>query len=66
MGHLGHTFDIEYVVLWVRKHFAIEGFCVRTRSTLPLLKIMWIINKGHLDAHLGQRVVQQVVCAAVQ
>ncbi len=58
--------DVEHVVLRVRHRLAEEGLGVRTDRRLPLLEIVGVVDEGDLDAQLGQRVVEQVVGAAIQ
>ena len=66
MCNFRYAFDVEDVVLWVCKYFAEEQLCVWTNGALPLLKIIWVVNKRDLDTHFWKCVMQQVVCAAVQ
>ena len=62
----GNSLDVENVVLRIRNRFAKESLRVRTNGVLPLLKVVGVINEGHFDAELWQRVVEQVVRAAIQ
>ncbi len=66
MGDLAHPFDVEHVVLRVREHLAVERLRVRPDGRGPLLEIVRIVDEADLDAHLGQRVVEQVVGPPVQ
>ena len=66
VGHAGDTLDVEHVVARVADGLAVERLGVRTNSGLPLRKIVRIVNERYGNAHLWERVVQQVVRTAVQ
>ena len=66
VGNTGDALDIENVVPGVGQHLAIEGLGVVTNLGAPLIEIVGVIYEGDLDAHLGQRVVEQIVGTAVQ
>ncbi len=62
----GDALDVEHVVLGVRDDLAEEHLRVRLDGRFPLGEVVGIVDEGDLDAELRQRVVQQVVGAAVQ
>ena len=66
MGHSGDSGDIEDVTAWVADRLAVEGASLWGDLGGPLLKIIGVINEVHRDAELGQRVVEEVVGAAVE
>ena len=66
VGDTGDALDVEHVVLRVRQHLAEEDLGVRPDRSFPLSEVVRVVDEGDLDAELGQRVVQQVVGAAVE
>ena len=66
MCNFADAFNIENVVAWVGQYFAVEQLGVRLYCCLPLIEIVWVFNERDIDAQLWQRVVKQVVGAAVQ
>ena len=66
VGDLADALDVEHVVLRVGEHLAVERLGVRADRRPPLLEVVRVVDERDLDAHLRQRVVEQVVGAAVQ
>ena len=58
--------DVEHVVLGVRDRLAEEQLRVRLHRGPPGLRVVGVLDERRRDAQLRQRVVQQVVGAAVQ
>ena len=66
MGDRGDAFDVQHVVLRVGDGLTEERLGDGPRRRPPGLGIVGVLDEGDLDAELGQRVVEQVVGAAVQ
>ena len=66
VGDLADALDVEHVVARVGEHLTVERLGVRADGGAPLLEVVRVVDEGDLDAHLRQRVVEQVVRAAVQ
>ena len=64
--NLADAFDIKHVVARVRQHFAVKRFGVWLGCCAPLIEIVWVVNERDFNSKLWQRVVEQVVGAAVQ
>ena len=62
-GDLG---DVQHVALRVADGLGEEGLRVLPGRRAPLLGVVLVLDEGDLDAELRQRVVEQVVRAAVQ
>ena len=62
----GDGLDVEDVALRVADGLAEERLGVVLHQRLPGLRVVRVLDEGDRDAELGQRVVQQVVGAAVQ
>jgi len=58
-------FDIKDIVLRIRDDLTKERFGLWPDCGLPLGEVMGIINERDLNTHLGHRVMQQVVGAAI-
>ena len=58
--------DVEDVVLRVGDGLAEERLGVRSHRGPPGIQIVGVLDEADLDADLGQRVVEQVVGAAVE
>ena len=66
VGDSCHSLDVEDVVLGVRDRLAVEQLGVRAHGCTPRVKIVRILDKRDLNAELRQRVVEEVVGAAVE
>ena len=66
VGDLGHALDVEHVVHRVADRLAVEQFRVGPDGGPPLVEIVEVVDERGLDPELRQRVVQQVVGAAVE
>ena len=66
VGDAGDALDVEHVVLRVGDRLAEEGHRVVLDGGPPLLEVVGVVDERDLDAELGERVVEQVVRAAVQ
>ena len=66
VGDAGDALDVEDVVLRVGDRLAEEALGVVADGRPPLLEVVGVVDERDLDAHLRQRVVEQVVRAAVQ
>ena len=66
MGHVGHAFEVQDVVLGIADGLAVERPRVVTGRIAPCVEVVGIFHKRGLDAHLRQRVVEQVVRAPIQ
>ena len=66
MGDTRHPGDVEDVDLRVGDRLGVEGLGVRPHRRPPGIKVIGIVDERGLDSQLGQRVVQEVVGAAVQ
>ena len=62
----GDAGDVEDVDLRVGDRLAEERLGVRPHGRPPRLEVVGILDEADLDAELGQRVVEEVVGAAVQ
>ncbi len=62
----GQAGQIQDVVLRVGHRLAVERLGIRADRGAPLPQVVGIVDERHLDAELRQRVVEQVVSAAVQ
>ncbi len=66
MGDTRDAGQVEDVVLRVGDRLAEERAGVVADGLAPLVEVVGILDEGDLDAELGQRVVEQVVRAAVE
>ena len=66
VGGVGHGRDVEDVVARVADRLPVERLGVWLDRGLPGLDVAGVLDEGHLDAHLGQGVTEQVVGSAVQ
>ena len=66
VGYPANALDIENIIFGVRDDLTKKSLGLGTDRCFPLSQIMGIVHKGDLDSHLGHRVVQQVIGAAVQ
>ncbi len=64
--HGGHVRDVENVDLGVGDGLGEEGLGVRPHRGPPAVQAVGVLDEADLDAQLGQRVVEQVVRAAVE
>ena len=62
----GDARDVEDVVLRVGDGLGEERLGVRPHGRAPGVQVVGVLDEADLDAELGQRVVEQVVGAAVQ
>jgi hypothetical protein len=62
----GDGLDVEQVLLGVGDALAEERLRVGTDGGAPGLDVVGVLDKGDVDAELGQRVVEEVVGAAVE
>ena len=66
MGERRDALDVEHVVSRVGEHLTEVRPGVLLGGVAPLIEVVGILDEGHLDAELGQSVMQQVVGSAVQ
>ncbi|CAB4660498.1 unannotated protein [freshwater metagenome] len=66
MCNLRDTFDVEHVIARVANCLAVEGLGVRTNCVTPFIEVVGIFDERCFDAELRERVVKEVVGAAVQ
>src|SRR5947209_1365525 len=66
MGDASHLLEVEDVALRVADRLAMESARIGTYLRSPLVKVVAVVHERHLDAQLRQRVVKQVVGAAIQ
>ena len=62
----GDPFEVEHVALRISQRLGVEGFGVGTDGGLPGVEVVGVVDEGHLDPELRQRVVEQIVGSAVQ
>ena len=62
----GDVGDVEDVILRVGDRLAEERLGVRPHGRAPRVQVVGVLHETDLDADLGQRVVEQVVGAAIQ
>ena len=62
----GHALEVEHVALRVADGLAVERPGVRPDRGAPRVEVVGVVDEGDLDAELRQRVVEQVVGAAVE
>ena len=65
-GRPGDTLEVEHVTLRVAQGLGEEGLGVGPDGGPPGVEVVGVVDEGRLDAELGQRVVEQVVGAAVE
>src|SRR5690606_39361934 len=58
--------DVEHVVAGVADRLGVEGLGLGSDRGPPGVEVVGVVDEGALDAHLGQRVVEEVVGAAVE
>ena len=61
-----HTLEVEDVTLGITQRLGVEGLGVRADRATPRLEVVGIVHEGDLDPELGQRVVKEVVGAAIE
>ena len=66
VGHPGHALEVEDVVAGVADGLGEEGLRVRSHRAAPGVEIVGVVDERDVDAPLRERVVQEVVGAAVQ
>jgi hypothetical protein len=66
MCDVRHARDVEHVGPGVAEGLGEESPRVRPNRGLPLLEVVRVVDERHLDPELGERVVEQVVGAAVE
>jgi len=66
VGDTRDALDVEDVVAGVADGLAVEGLGVRAHGRGPGVEVVGVVDERGLDAHLGQRVVEEVVRAAVE
>ncbi len=66
MGHRGDVRDVQNVDLRVGDRLGEERLGVRPYGRPPRIQVVGVLDEADLDADLGQRVVEEVVGAAVQ
>jgi hypothetical protein len=62
---VGDRADVEHVDLRVADRLGEEELRVRADGAAPLLGVVLVLDEGDLDAELGERVLEEVVGAAV-
>ena len=62
----GDRLDVEDVAARVADRLGEEQLGVRPHGGAPRVEVVRVLDEGDLDAELGQRVVEQVVGAAVE
>ncbi len=66
VGDGRHVLEVEDVTLGVAERLGVEGLGVGPDGGPPGVEVVGVVDEGDLDPELGQRVVEQVVGAAVQ
>ncbi len=66
VGHVGHAPDVEHVVAGVSDALAEERLGRGAGLRTPSVDVVRVLDDRHLDPQLGERVVEQVVGAAVE
>ena len=58
VGDRRHALDVEHVVAGVADGLAVEGLGVRPHRGPPRVEVVGVVDEGHVDAQLRQRVVE--------
>ena len=61
-----HTFEVEDVALGIAERLREERLGVGPDGRTPRLQVVGIVDEGHVDAQLGQCVVEEVVRSAIE
>ncbi len=65
MGNLSHRFNIQKIIFWICNSLTKKCLGIWLYRLAPALWIIWVFNKGNLNAKFRQGVVEKIVSTTI-